>query len=293
MLYSMTGYGRAVCEYNGKNIVIELRSLNSKSLDLKLKLPAAYRAQEIELRRIASTEIERGKVDVNIDIQYIDGTSSIVNAALFESYSKELSTLCEKNNIAKNDILRSVLMMPNIYLSDSDALTDEEWAVVSGGLNAALTHFNTFRKDEGAMLEQDFRNRITLIKTYLDDVPLYENERILRLRERFEKNMQDWAEGKLKHYDENRLEQELLFYIEKLDVTEEKTRLRQHCDYFLQELDDKKTIAKGRKLNFISQEIGREVNTIGSKANHAELQRLVVMMKDELEKVKEQINNVL
>ncbi len=293
MLYSMTGYGRAVCEYNGKNIVIELRSLNSKSLDLKLKLPAAYRAQEIELRRIASTEIERGKVDVNIDIQYIDGTSSIVNAALFESYSKELSTLCEKNNIAKNDILRSVLMMPNIYLSDSDALTDEEWAVVSGGLNAALTHFNTFRKDEGAMLEQDFRNRITLIKTYLDDVPLYENERILRLRERFEKNMQDWAEGKLKHYDENRLEQELLFYIEKLDVTEEKTRLRQHCDYFLQELDDKKTVAKGRKLNFISQEIGREVNTIGSKANHAELQRLVVMMKDELEKVKEQINNVL
>jgi uncharacterized protein (TIGR00255 family) len=289
----MTGYGRAVCEYNGKNIVIELRALNSKSLDLKLKLPAAYRSQEIELRRIASNEVERGKVDINIDIQYIDGTSSIVNQALFALYSRELQDLCKKNSLATNDILRSILMMPNIYLTDSDALTDEEWAVVSLGLTAALKDFNKFRCDEGAVLEQEFRQRIGLIKTYLDDVPLFEQERITRLRERFERNVQDWLNGQVKHFDENRLEQELLFYIEKLDVSEEKTRLRQHCDYFLQELDDSKTAAKGRKLNFISQEIGREINTIGSKANHVELQRLVVMMKDELEKIKEQINNIL
>lgn len=293
MLYSMTGYGRAVCEYNGKNIVIELRSLNSKSLDLKLKLPLAYRVQEIELRRIVSTEIERGKVDMNIDIQYVDGTSTVINHALFASYSRELKTLCVENGVSTNDILRGILAMPNIYLSENEALTDEEWRVVTQGITAALSQFQTFRKDEGDILEQEFRHRIGLIKTYLAEVPLYETERVTRLRERFERNMQDWTNGQGKSFDENRLEQELLFHIEKLDVSEEKTRLRQHCDYFLQELDDTKTAGKGRKLNFISQEIGREVNTIGSKANHAELQRLVVMMKDELEKVKEQINNIL
>ncbi len=289
----MTGYGRAVCEYNGKNIVIELRALNSKSLDLKLKLPVAYRVQEIEFRRIASNEIERGKVDINIDIQYIDGTSNVINQALFVAYSRELQILCADNQISTNDMLRSILMMPNIYLTDGDALTEEEWAVVSKGLATALQQFNKFRCDEGAVLEQEFRQRIGFIKTHLENVPLYEQERITRLRERFERNMQDWINGQVKHFDENRLEQELLFYIEKLDVSEEKTRLRQHCDYFLQELNDKTNTAKGRKLNFISQEIGREINTIGSKANHVELQRLVVMMKDELEKIKEQINNIL
>ena len=290
----MTGYGRATCEYAGKNISVEIRSVNSKNLDMKLKLPNAYKANDLEVRRLIGNEMERGKIDISIDIQYITGESHLINHTLFAAYSRELTLLCAKHQIDPQDMLRSILTLPNILETNQDEGEEEEWKQVQQTLHEAIAHFNTFRKDEGAILQADFSLRNALILQYLHDLTPFETERITRLRARLEKNIQDWASGHIKHFDENRLEQEMLFYIEKMDITEEKTRLRQHCDYFMQVLaDDTDVLSKGRKLEFISQEIGREVNTIGSKANHAELQRYVVMMKDELEKIKEQLNNVL
>jgi uncharacterized protein (TIGR00255 family) len=293
MLYSMTGFGKASTEHKGKTIMVEIRAVNSKNLDIKLKLPNAYKAEEMEVRRRISQETERGKIDITVQIQDISGESHIINHALFAAYSRELKHLCKENGIAEHDILRSTMMLPNIFDTDEDEATTESWDAISDTFDAAIANFNVFRKQEGDILMQDFLMRNDLILNYMESLIAYEGERIVKLRAKLEKSIQDWVGGNIKHFDENRIEQELLFQVEKLDITEEKTRLRQHCAFFLAEINETAYTAKGRKLNFITQEMGREINTIGSKANHAEMQRIVVNMKDELEKIKEQINNIL
>jgi uncharacterized protein (TIGR00255 family) len=289
----MTGFGKATAEHKGKAILVEIRSVNSKNMDIKLKLPNAYKQEEMELRRRISQETERGKIDITIQIQDISGESHFINHALFAAYTRELKHLCQQNGIAEHDILRSAMMLPNIFDTDNDEATSANWDVISDTFNAAIVNFNIFRKQEGDILMQDFLMRNDLILNYMEGLIAYEGERIVKLRVKLEKSIQDWVGGNIKHFDENRIEQELLFQVEKLDITEEKTRLRQHCAFLLAEINETAYTAKGRKLNFIAQEMGREINTIGSKANHAEMQRIVVNMKDELEKIKEQINNIL
>jgi uncharacterized protein (TIGR00255 family) len=293
MLYSMTGFGKASNEHNGKTVMVEIRAVNSKNLDIKLKMPNAYKAQEMELRRRISQETERGKIEISVQIQDISGESHIINHTLFAAYTRELKHLCQANGISEQDILRSTMMLPNIFDTDDDDATSASWDVISETFDAAIVNFNAFRVAEGAVLLQDFLLRNDLILNYMEGLIDYEGERIVKLRTKLEKSIQDWVGGNIKHFDENRIEQELLFQVEKLDITEEKTRLRQHCAFFLTEINETAYMAKGRKLNFIAQEMGREINTIGSKANHAEMQRIVVNMKDELEKIKEQINNIL
>jgi uncharacterized protein (TIGR00255 family) len=290
----MTGYGRATIEHNGKAIAVEIRAVNSKTLDIKMKLPTAFRLEEIELRKRISQETERGKIDIHISTQDLSGENHAINHHLFELYSRELKQLCADNQLPTQDILRGVLTMPNIYEADDELSTPEDFEAVKTAFEAAIQQFNLFRKDEGEALFNDFLMRNDLILKYLDQLSPFEQERTDRVRTRLERSLQDLLNANNgKNFDENRLEQELLFYLEKMDITEEKTRLRQHCDYFLKELQTTDYIAKGRKLNFISQEMGREINTIGSKAGHAEMQRVVVNMKDELEKIKEQINNIV
>ena len=293
MLYSMTGFGKASNEHNGKTVMVEIRAVNSKNLDIKLKMPNAYKAQEMELRRRISQETERGKIEISIQIQDISGESHIINHSLFAAYTRELKHLCKENGISEQDILRSTMMLPNIFDTDDDEATSASWDVISDTFDAAIANFNAFRVAEGNILLHDFLMRNDLILNYMEGLIDYEGERIVKLRAKLEKSIQDWIGGNIKHFDENRIEQEMLFQVEKLDITEEKTRLRQHCAFFLAEINETAYMAKGRKLNFIAQEMGREINTIGSKANHAEMQRIVVNMKDELEKIKEQINNIL
>ncbi len=294
MIFSMTGYGRAALQYDDKTVVVELRAVNSKQLDLKIKLPNRYKNREMDLRRMVGDRLERGRIEMSLELNNPNTSEQhAINHDLFAVYVNELNSLCIQHKIPQQELLRSVLMMPNIFEASSENADDEEWnAVMQGGVEAALVAFNQFRQDEGAVLLQDFHLRNNLLINYLDAIAPLEPERIVKLRTRLETNLQNWLGGTGK-LDENRLEQELIFYIEKIDITEEKTRLRQHCAYFTQELNDLNSTSKGRKLNFITQEMGREINTIGSKANHAEMQRYVVMMKDELEKIKEQINNIL
>ena len=288
MLKSMTGYGKATASYLDKRISVEIRSLNSKSLDLNVRYAPIYKELEGNIRAIIGEYLDRGKVDVTINI---DGTGDAknytVNQDLAKAYYKDLKALNDAIGEKSEDYLSLILRMPDIYINEKEELTDEEKEWLLGLVKEASEQLNIFRRQEGSALEKEFTERIEDIRRLLLEVPKYENERIDTIRERMRKALE---ELETKSYDDNRFEQELIFYIEKLDVSEEKMRLMNHLDYFLETMV---LPSGGKKLGFISQEIGREINTLGSKSNHAEMQKLVVDMKDKLEKIKEQILNTL
>ena len=285
----MTGYGRVSHTYGEKTINVEIRSLNSKFTDIRIKLPQNYREKESDVRRIVTERVDRGKVDLNIDVSSHQGDDEYgLNEPLFRKYHRELSKLSAELGIPSGDMLQAILRLPNVVASAAGTVSAEEWKALMGALNAAIDNFEKFRSAEGGAMEDDMRLRVNNILEFLGQLNPYEEERIARMRQRMHQNLEEYL-GKDK-IDENRFEQEILFYLEKIDITEEKVRLEQHCKYYLEELDKKK-VSKGRKLSFISQEMGREINTMGAKAYSSEIQRLVVGMKDELEKIKEQVAN--
>ena len=289
MFLSMTGFGRAEGVFEDKTITVEIRSLNSKFSDVKFKMPQLYKNLEADLRKIISKKTERGKIDVNIEVKSMSGDDEFaLNTPLFKRYYKELSALSSELGMEKTDIMQAILRLPNVVTSDSSSLSDMEVDKLKSITNQALTHFHKFRLDEGAAMEKDCIQRINNIMSPIAELEPFEKERVDKLRARMKSHMEEYV-GK-DNIDANRFEQEVLYYLEKLDITEEKVRLKQHCKYFLEELS-KENLQKGRKLSFITQEMGREINTLGSKANSPDIQRIVVRMKDELEKIKEQLAN--
>lgn len=292
MLLSMTGYGRATGNYGEKTITVEIRSLNSKFMDLRLKIPQNYKDRETDLRKIITDKLERGKIDMLIETSSATGDEEFaLNVPLFKMYYKELNALSDELGMDKEGILPSIMRLPNIVSPADRNLNDEEWKTLEKILLEAIQKIIDFRGDEGQVMSTELSNRVTSIVEKLAAVPPFEEERMVKLRQRLWQNLEDYV-GR-DNIDENRFEQELMFYLEKMDITEEKVRLEQHCQYFLSELNTPKVSQKGRKLSFISQEMGREINTLGAKAYSSDIQKIVVEMKDELEKIKEQIANIV
>jgi uncharacterized protein (TIGR00255 family) len=286
----MTGYGKALAVLPGKSITIEIKSLNSKQFDMNLRLPAILRERESELRNIIAKAIERGKVDVSVSVDY-NGSDlpASINKPLALAYYQELKSLALETGETNADLLSIVMKMPDVTRQLKEETDETEWIEIFKAFNNALNQYEEFRKHEGALLEEDFSGRIKTIQNLLIRVEPFEAGRNNLLREKLRASMSEFIDNNT--LDANRFEQEIIYYLEKLDITEEKVRLQKHCDYFLDTLNEKE--ANGRKLNFITQEIGREINTLGSKANDAGMQKLVVQMKDELEKIKEQLANIL
>ncbi len=286
----MTGYGKAVAKLNGKSVTLEIRSLNSKQLDLNLRLHPALRDNEPDIRSVVTRMLERGKVELtgNIDFTGTDLPVAI-NRPVAISYYNELSSLARELGASEENLLSVVMKMPEVTRLSKEEINGEDWGSIFTALNEALQQLDEFRKHEGELLEKDFILRIETIQSLLAGVEPFELNRNLQLREKLRNSFADFIENN--NFDTNRFEQEIIYYLEKLDITEEKVRLAKHCKYFLETLDE--DTANGRKLSFVSQEIGREINTMGSKANDADIQKLVVRMKDELEKIKEQLANIL
>lgn len=289
MLYSMTGYGIAKQSFDTQTLSVELRSLNSRNFDLRLRLPNAYQAYELELRKLLQNELQRGKVDLVITMETNSINEYKINQTLLESYLEQLSNIAAANGIDKGDILQTAARMPNLINSHEIEIGEEQWEELKGLVMQAIEKFNAFRLQEGEVLLADVKNNIETIVSLQQQVIPFEAERIEKVRQRLRTQLEQLS---IK-VDENRFEQEIIFYLEKYDISEEKVRLTQHCNYFLEEINLKQPLSKGNKLNFITQEIGREINTLGSKANHADIQHLVVKMKDALEKIKEQLANIL
>lgn len=288
MLMSMTGFGKTTGTFQSKKVSVEIRSLNSKSLDLNVRVASSYREIEAEIRKIILEQLDRGKIDVNINIDSTGDTKNYaINRDLAKAYYEDLKGVNELIGEQSSDYLALIMRMPDIYINEHEEISDEEKAWILGLVREACANLNSFRRQEGLALEKEFALRIGEISDLLNEVPKYENERIDVIRERMRKGLEELNNQK---YDDSRFEQELIYYIEKLDVSEEKMRLANHLDYFLSTMV---LPSGGKKLGFISQEIGREINTLGSKSNHAEMQKLVVDMKDSLEKIKEQILNTL
>jgi len=286
MIQSMTGYGKAVTESSDKKITIEIRSLNSKSMDLNTRLPYLYKEKELEIRKYISENLQRGKVDLSINTETTTtNKAQQINGEIIKSYINEFKAIVPDASDA--ELLTVVMRLPEVLSFTSTEIDENEWNLAFETLKLAIKDLTNFRIDEGKVLESEFTSRIQNILNLLDQVIPFETERIATLKERFLKNLEELNVD----YDQNRYEQELIYYIEKFDITEEKVRLRNHCNYFLQTLNSEES--NGKKLGFITQEIGREINTLGSKSNHSEMQKLVVQMKDELEKMKEQLLNIL
>jgi uncharacterized protein (TIGR00255 family) len=285
MIQSMTGYGKTVLQLPTKKISIELKSLNSKNLDVNARMPSMYRAKELDIRKLLAKHLERGKVDFSLYVEITgEDTSSTINKTVVKEYIKQLK---EVVNGDETELLKMAIRLPDAVTTERDDIDEEEWHTIESGINEAISKIKSYREDEGAILKQDFADRINTLKQLLEEVIAMDPERIEGVRARLEKGIADIKEK----VDENRFEQELVYYIEKFDITEEKVRLDNHLDYFIKALNSDNS--NGKKLGFISQEIGREINTIGSKSNYAPMQKLVVQMKDELEKIKEQLLNVL
>jgi uncharacterized protein (TIGR00255 family) len=281
----MTGYGKSVLQLPTKKISIELKSLNSKNLDVNARMPSMYRAKELDIRKRIAANLGRGKVDFSLYVEITgEDTSSKINKTVVNEYIKQLKEVVDGDT---TELLKMAVRLPDAVTTERDDIDEEEWHAIENGIDEAISKIVAYRKDEGETLKQDFSERITTLKRLLEEVIVMDPERIDGVRARLEKGVADIKEK----VDENRFEQELVYYIEKFDITEEKVRLDNHLDYFLKSLNSDDS--NGKKLGFISQEIGREINTIGSKANYAPMQKLVVQMKDELEKIKEQLLNVL
>lgn len=291
MIYSMTGYGKAVKELPTKKISVEIKSLNSKQLDLAMRVPTFYREKELDIRSYISSRIGRGKVDFAMycETQQTEKVARIDEEAV-RQYYEQLSAIKGSVGIpGETDFMRIIMTLPDVVKAEQPELDEEEWNVVMECIEEATDNFIAFREQEGKALENDLRTRVGLIEKYSLEVPQFEKERVEKIRTRIQSNLDELiAKDKV---DQNRLEQELIYYIEKLDINEEKVRLANHMRYFLETIETDPNA--GKKLGFIAQEMGREINTLGSKANQAEMQRLVVKMKDELEKIKEQVLNVL
>ena len=287
----MTGYGLASTDQENTKFAVEIKSLNSKFLELNLKLPRAYADKELLLRNVCSKEIERGKVNVSINIERSEENlkGATINAALLSKYYKQLEAINIDLGANSNNLLQAVLSFPDVITYTEEVVNEGEWDVLQNTFNAALASFNQFRETEGAVLKEDLELRIKNILGFFAQIEVLAPLRIPQIRARLNQFLEENA-GKV-NVDQNRLEQELIYYIDKLDITEEKIRLKSHCDYFTETLKSKD--ANGKKLGFISQEIGREINTMGAKANDAQIQQLVVGMKEELEKIKEQLLNVI
>ena len=284
---SMTGYAKTQCTLGEKKLNIEIKTLNSKQLDLIVKLPPLLRSHELDLRAMLA-QLERGKVECIITEEATQSADSF-NEALLCSRFDALQRVARSRGTDDNHLLSSLATMPDIWSTAQEGnLTEEEWQLLSDSMQQAIAQCDAFRSHEGNVLETDFHRHVDLIEEMLGKIPAYEAERIDTAKERIHRWM---AEAAVKDVDENRFEQELIYYLEKLDITEEKVRLQKHIDYFRQTMANEPSC--GKKLGFVAQEMGREINTTGSKANHVEIQRLVVVMKDELEKIKEQLGNVL
>ena len=287
----MTGFGHSKTEINGKIIRVEIKSLNARSTEIRCKLPNTYRDREMDLRKKVIDSLQRGKMDLTITLDgFSNEENAFINADAFRKYYKELNAIRQELNITEGDVLQSILRIPNVIGQNEDMADDEEWQEVERAVDQALINIKKFRADEGLVLRADLLERIQCIEQHLKSIEPLEMARLDRIKDRLKKNMEEFVINQ--QVDQNRYEQEILYYIEKLDINEEKVRLGQHCIYFKEELD-LNIDQKGRKLSFIAQEIGREINTIGAKANDSEIQQFVVMMKDELEKLKEQLANIL
>ena len=290
MIKSMTGFGKGEAVYGAKKFRVELRSLNSKQLDLSIKLPGKYRAAEAEVRNIITRELQRGKVDCFISVESaVAETSAHINTEAFKAYADELRRVCTETSLKIDDsaLMQSLLRLPDVVTTEEREVSAEEVASIVDAAKSAAAELNAFRVQEGQILIADLLKRIDLIEKYRHEVEPFESARVDTIKNRIRENIE-----KLQlEVDNNRLEQEMIFYIEKLDITEEKVRLDNHCRYFREVAAEEE--AAGRKLGFIAQELGREINTMGSKSNEANMQRLVVKMKDELEKIKEQVLNIL
>jgi len=286
----MTGFGKVTAELPSKKVIIEIKSLNSKQLDLTARISPVYREKEMQIRNELLQSLERGKIEIAIYIEDIGKeTSAKINLPVLESYYEQIKTISENLKIPiPGDWFQTLLRMPDVIKNDMAELDESEWETVHQTLLEAINQLINFRLQEGAMLKKLFEQKITNIADLLKQIDQYENERIEKLKTRITENLKKFAEIE---YDSNRFEQEMIYYIEKFDVNEEKARLENHLQYFIDTLNNGS--GQGKKLGFITQEIGREINTLGSKSNHVEMQKLVVQMKDELEQIKEQVLNVL
>jgi uncharacterized protein (TIGR00255 family) len=286
MIQSMTGFGKATLQLPTKKITIEVKSLNSKGLDLNVRMPSLYREMELGLRNQIALKLERGKVDFSIFIESTaEQTTTKVNVPIVKAYINQLREVYA--NADETELMKMAVRMPDTMKIERDEIDENDWVQIQTVIEEALQNILTFRKDEGQSLENEFQLRIGNIRQYMNEALALDPERVQAIKDRLQTAI---AELKV-NVDENRFEQELIYYLEKLDITEEKVRLTNHLDYFLETING--TEANGRKLGFITQEMGREINTMGSKSNHAQMQKLVVQMKDELEKIKEQVLNVL
>lgn len=286
----MTGYGNAKGLVGGQGVTVEIRSLNSKFLELNVRMPMQFRDRELELRADLGKQLERGKADLNISLDNNDlAKRSSVNKEIFNAYFEELTSLGKEYHLSDVNLMDIILRMPAVMNADKAESDETQWNELKALINEAIKKFNQFRDNEGAVLGKDVTERVTVILNSIPKLEEYEQVRVDNIRQRIMRSLTELQEQS--NIDHNRFEQELIYYIEKLDISEEKVRLRSHCDYFLQTLNS--ADGNGKKLGFIGQEIGREINTIGAKANDAGMQRIVVEMKDELEKLKEQLANVL
>jgi len=292
MVLSMTGYGQSTRETGDKIYRFEIKSLNGKTSDIRFRSSTPLMNKELELRRIILDKGLRGKFDANLSIENL-GTSDdqFLNKGLMESYFNELKGFSEEMGIDKGDLLQSIIRLPNVLQNVDKPLDESEWETIKSMAIEAVDKLNNFRAQEGASIYKDATSKVKLIQNLLSDISPHEEQRVTALRERIHKNLKQHMSKE--NVDENRFEQEIIFYLEKLDINEEKSRLSQHCDYFLKEIDNDKNALKGKKLSFISQEMGREINTLGAKAQNSDIQQVVVQMKDELEKIKEQLLNIL
>ena len=286
MIQSMTGFGKATLQLPTKKITIEVKSLNSKGLDLNVRMPSLYREMELGLRNLIASNLERGKIDFSIYIESTaEQTSTRVNVPIVKAYINQLREVY--SDADETELMKMAVRMPDTMKVEREEIDESEWATKQTVIEEALQNILNFRKDEGESLEKEFQLRIGNIRQFMNEALALDPERVQAIKDRLQTAI---AELQV-NVDENRFEQELIYYLEKLDITEEKVRLTNHLDYFLDTI--KGTEANGRKLGFITQEMGREINTMGSKSNHAQMQKLVVQMKDELEKIKEQVLNVL
>lgn len=286
MIQSMTGFGKASLQLPTKKITVEIKSLNSKGLDLNTRMPSVYREMELGLRNQLSQRLERGKIDFSLYIEITgEETSSKINVPIVKGYINQMKAVIP--NADETELMKMAVRMPDALKTERDEIDENEWKEIQSVIDEAIANIAQFRVDEGVSLEKEFLHRIANIMTLMNDAVAYDAERVETVKTRLRTALDELQAT----VDENRFEQELIFYLEKYDITEEKVRLENHLNYFIETLAG--TEANGRKLGFITQEMGREINTMGSKSNHAEMQKLVVMMKDELEKIKEQVLNVL
>ena len=285
MIQSMTGYGKAVREFPSRKITVEIKSLNSKNLDINTRVSSMYREKELDIRKLIANRLKRGKVDFALYMEITgESATSHINVGVVKQYMEQLKVI---SDVDEDDLLTIAMRLPDVVSTEREEIDETEWHIILEAINEALDAVLAFRTQEGDVLEQDFALRVDNLKTLLQEVMALDPDRVPIVRERLERGIADIREK----VDVNRFEQELIYYIEKFDITEEKVRLENHLSYFIKSLNSKDS--NGKKLGFICQELGREINTIGSKANHAPMQKVVVQMKDELEKIKEQLLNVL